>query len=300
MDPQNSVSDHSRSPHDQEDSRRYGPQKHKGKNVVAEKQPSELPKAKKHKSMDSDEDDEETQDELGTSTNSQPTVPVLPYSHGPAASSISGDEDSEYSDEYIVQSQDSRRTVLYPDLYVLIDDEHWTMTPETHKYAAAAGSFCFSITENGKQQDRCNLITTPSVQRSLYLNEVTNEFENTKVELPEGVDGQSCDMLERCMATNGRAAGTRAKMRSRARKEASAPEVRGYYKQFAEAKHLEYRSWVDNEVFHLIDMRKVGPRNYVTGPRVLTIKTETQGNFPRAKARWVLRGFQDKQRKLTD
>ena len=51
--------------------------------------------------------------------------------------------------------------------------------------------FAFSITENGKQQDRCNLIATPSVQRSLYLNEVTNDFENTIVELPEGVDGQT-------------------------------------------------------------------------------------------------------------
>ena len=46
-----------------------------------------------------------------------------------------------------------------------------------------------------------------------------------------------------------RQAGTRAKMRSRARKEASAQEVRGYCKQFAEAKHLEYKSWVDSEVF---------------------------------------------------
>ena len=86
------------------------------------------------------------------------------------------------------------------------------------------------------------------------------------------------------MATCGRAAGTRAKMRSRARKEASAQEVRGYYKQFAEAKHLEHRSWVDNEVFDLIDMRKVKPRNYVTGRWVLTIKTDKQGNFLRAKA----------------
>ena len=65
-------------------------------------------------------------------------------------------------------------------------------------------------------------------------------------------------------------------MRSRAGKEASALEVRGYHKQLAEAKHLEYRSWVDNEVFHLIDMRKVGPRNYVTGPCVVTFKTENK------------------------
>ena len=39
------------------------------------------------------------------------------------------------------------------------------------------------------------------------------------------------------MTTCGRAAGMRAKMRSRARKEASAQEARGYYKQFADAKH---------------------------------------------------------------
>ena len=98
------------------------------------------------------------------------------------------------------------------------------------------------------------------------------------------------------MATCGKVARTRAEMRSRARKEASAQEVRGYFKQFAEARHLEHRSLVDNEVFDLIDMRKFKPRNYVTGRWVLTIKTDKQDNFLRAKARWVLRGFQDKQK----
>ena len=38
----------------------------KGKQTVTEKQPSTLPKAKKHKSKDLDEDDEEPQNELGT------------------------------------------------------------------------------------------------------------------------------------------------------------------------------------------------------------------------------------------
>ena len=71
------------------------------------------------------------------------------------------------------------------------------MTPETHKYATAGGSFCFVTTENGDQQDICNLITMPRVQRSLYLNEVTNDFDNIKVEVPKGVDGQTGDMLER-------------------------------------------------------------------------------------------------------
>ena len=128
--------------------------------------------------MDSDEDDEEPQNEPGTSSNSQPTVPVISLhqgsaatSQGPAVSANSEDEDSEDSDEYCAQSRDSGSTILYPDLYVLTNDEHWTMTPETHKYAAAVGSFCFVTTENGDQQDICNLTTMPVVQRSLYLNE---------------------------------------------------------------------------------------------------------------------------------
>ena len=83
------------------------------------------------------------------------------------------------------------------------------------------------------------MITMPCGQRSVYLNEIANDFSNIQVEVPKGVDGRSRDMLERCMPTCGKAAGTRVKRRSRAREEASAQEVRGYYKQFAAAKHLE-------------------------------------------------------------
>ena len=66
------------------------------------------------------------------------------------------------------------------------------------------------------------------------------------------------------MTTCGNAAGMKAKRRSRARKETSVKAVSGYYKPFAEAKHLKYKSWVDNEVFDLVDLSKVKPRNYVT------------------------------------
>ena len=58
------------------------------------------------------------------------------------------------------------------------------------------------------------------------------------------------------MATCGTAAGARAEMLPRARKEASAQEVRGYYKQFAEAKHMEWKSWIESEVFDLVGLRK--------------------------------------------
>ena len=142
------------------------------------------------------------QHEPGTSSITQLIGPVLPCNRC--------DEESEHSDEHSAQCQDSGSTVFYPDLYELTNEEHWTTTPAMHKYAAATGSFCFSITENGEQQDVCNLITMPSVQRSMYLNKATDGYEIKKIEVLDGVDGQTRDMLERCMIVCGSAAGTRA------------------------------------------------------------------------------------------
>ena len=143
------------------------PQNQKGKKTKAEVgKPNGPPFAKKHKSMDSDEEDEEPQNEPGTSSTSQPFVPVLPLNQGAAASSqepAASAENSEKSDEYGARSQDPGRTVLHPDLYFLTNGEHWTVTPETHKYAAAAGSFCFVKTANGEQQEKNNLTTIASV-----------------------------------------------------------------------------------------------------------------------------------------
>ena len=167
------------------------------------------------------------------------------------------------------RSHDLGRTVFYPDLHVT-NNEHWTMTPEAHKYAAAAGSFCFVTTENGEQLDVCNLTTTPCVHRSLCLDEVMNDYSSAQVEVP----GPPVEKQQE---------------QARARKEASAQEVGGYYKQFAEAKHLESKSWIDNEVFDLVDLRKFKTKNYVTGRSVLTSKTDKQGNFLRTKGRWVNR-----------
>ena len=84
--------------------------------------------------------------------------------------------------------------------------------------------------------------------------------------------------------------------RKKARAEATQTDLRRYVKQFSEAKTDEVKSWFENEVFELVDMRKTKPRNFVTGRWVLTIKRDTDGNFQKCKARWVLRGFQDKQK----
>ena len=55
-------------------------------------------------------------------------------------------------------------------------------------------------------------------------------------------------------------------------------------------------SWMENEVYELVDMRNVTPKNYVTSRWVLTVKINQDGSFQKCKARWVLRGFQDKEK----
>ena len=112
---------------------------------------------------------------------------------------------------------------------------------------------------------------------------MTNNSGNTKTEVTEGV-GSRNESWKRNSCSKGRLS----------------REVRGYNNQFAEAKHLEYKSWVDHEVFDLGDPRKIKPRIYETRRWVLIIKTDKQGNFLKTKATWALRGFQDKQREYQD
>ena len=107
------------------------------------------------------------------------------------------------------------------------------------------------------------------------------------VEVPKEVDSQT---------TCGKAAGARAKRRSRARKEASAQEVQGHYRQFAEAGHLEWKTWIDNQVFDLVHLRNVQPKNCVTRRWVLTSRATSKATSSGRRPEWVLRGFQDKQK----
>ena len=84
--------------------------------------------------------------------------------------------------------------------------------------------------------------------------------------------------------------------KNRARKEATMKELKVYARLFKEAKSAEITSWFDNDVFDLVDIRKFKPKNFVTGRWVLTVKRDRDGKFQKCKARWVLRGFQDRQK----
>ncbi len=114
-------------------------------------------------------------------------------------------------------------------------------------------------------------------------------------ELKESVDDEVRRDLEQCyrMVHTAKTPKTRKKQN---RKEASSAELRQYKNQFWDAKQSEIKSWIDNEVYELIDMRKLKVENYVTGRWVMTVKTDQHGHMQKCKARWVLRGFQDKQK----
>ena len=84
--------------------------------------------------------------------------------------------------------------------------------------------------------------------------------------------------------------------KNRARKEATLKELKVYARMFVEAKSAEIKSWFDNDVFDLVDIRKFKPKNFVTGRWVLTVKRDRDGKFQKCKARWVLRGFQDRRK----
>ena len=66
-------------------------------------------------------------------------------------------------------------------------------------------------------------------------------------------------------------------MKNRARKEVTKVELRQFRQQFQEAKQNEDKSWVDNDVCDLTDLRKHPARNFVKGRWVLTVKRDKDG-----------------------
>ena len=89
---------------------------------------------------------------------------------------------------------------------------------------------------------------------------------------------------------------SRPKAKNRARKEVTQLEQRQYRQRFLEAKMSEHKSWVDNDVYDLVDMSKHPPNKFVKGRCVLTVNRDKDGKFVKCKARWVLKCFQDKQK----
>ena len=185
---------------------------------------------------------------------------------------------------------------LQPDLIILEDEGFWDEHGEEHKIAAATCSFSFARNMDDTVIDVSLLENLPSVNDALYLtngwhqwaehSEIHDDIKN----LPRAEQ----DALFASLRAVGRPKGV--PKRKAARREATAQEKRVYAKQFVEAKKAEFISWSkENDVYDMVDLRKTKVKNYITGRWVLTVKRDKNGNFEKCKARWVLRGFQDRQ-----
>ena len=79
--------------------------------------------------------------------------------------------------------------------------------------------------------------------------------------------------------------GLNATRRNRARKEATLKKLKVYARLFIEAKSAEIKSWFDNDVFDLVNIRKFKPKSFVTGRWVLTVKRDGESLLEMASSR---------------
>ena len=222
------------------------------------------------------EGDEESSEELAPDDPGQPSI--LPHSSGSPEpeSDAESDDTRYYSDE---------------EGDLVVDEKDWILLTEEQKLCSNTGSFSMPRYMSGSPIDIREVTSRIRSDRTRYQpsrknrSDIREEYDL----LTEDDKALSVSPLKGLSNLSQKAQ----------RKEATAKEKRELKKQFDEAKAAEYQSWLDNDVFELIDTRKLGNiRNYVTGRWVLTLKRDKDGNFLKCKARWVLRGFQDRQKDI--
>jgi len=206
-----------------------------------------------------------------------------------------------------VTSCDWQSADYMDDLVVLEDPAFWTSLPDSHKLAAVAGSFDYVYDMYDDVVDISDEYSTPQVSTALYLDDSWHKrasFEEFMLDIEERPSNERHSLmnahknkqhtLRAVKSAEQRAVAPKRKAKARA--EASAQDKREYAKQFSEAKQNECKSWLkENDVLDLVDMNKEPVQNFITGRWVLTIKRDKDGHFLKCKARWVLRGFQDRQ-----
>ena len=208
-----------------------------------------------------------------------------------------GEEESgPATDETIPYSGDD--SLFASDVH--IDEAEWEQLPAALKIASNTASFSYLRDESNVIPD--SMLEEMSCSRKYDKNDVwfsSREEARRAFEVDLNAPGITDD--DRAILTLYTkqhqvfaAQKTASLLQAKKRKEASKQELKEYFQQFLEAKKLEIQSWLDNEVFELVDSRKIDSRNWVTGRWVLTIKRDKDGKFLKCKARWVLRGFQDR------
>ena len=190
---------------------------------------------------------------------------------------------------------DSDETIDYNDLYA--DENSWSWLSAEQKLCSNTGSFTVLRYIDGSPVDLkavpsyADFVTPSSYMAQKKRQLLRKNYADIK-EVYSGITEEDKAFLTLYQSQEDKFS----YLVGKKRKEATQQEKRQFAKQFLEAKQAECKSWFDNDVVELVDMRKLKIRNYVAGRWVLTIKKDKGGNFLKCKARWALKGFQDRQK----
>ena len=243
-------------------------------------------------------------------------IPVKPEPHNQPVPNSSDDEslipDEEYSKGFKRRhppdpdDENWNKSPKKNDFHGLIIDHDISFLTDEQRYAGETGSFQICRDADGQPIDLDNVETPQTTLRSLYAETHGSFFnvqsnDQTSARLGQATESDDeLNLIQFCLKAQSKAHGKQmSTAKIKKSKEATQTELRSYAKQFQEAKRKEIDSWIENDVYDLVDIRKLSyqeRRNFVTGRWVLNIKRQGDGSFEKCKARWVLRGFQDKQK----
>ena len=267
------------------------------------------PKKPKDVAVPDDFDDDEPDPDAGPSGhNGPPVLPIdgdepfipdpMPTQDPTPDESVEQEEEEENEDEtdetIPYGSTDTDETLDYNDL--VIDSSQWCLLSQEQKLCSNTASFSVPRLIDGSPVavgtiESSNAI---SMSYSVISDRQRQRCRKTRSDMIEEYHGINDE--DKAFMTLYSVTDKFAYLVGKKRKEATQQEKRQLAKQFLEAKKAECQSWIDNEVFDLVDMRKTKVRSIVAGRWVLAVKKDKNGNFQKCKARWVLKGFQDKQK----
>eukprot|EP00435_Cladocopium_sp_Y103_P076258 s26_g85.t1 len=207
------------------------------------------------------------------------------------------EENQDDTDETIPYgSTDSDDTLDYNDLVLEDDDKTWCFLTQEQKICCNTASFSVPRLIDGSPIQVSSVESSSSIGMSYTVlserqRSKSRKFRSDIIEEYHGITDEDKAFMTLYSVTD-----KFAHLVGKKRKEATQQEKRDLAKQFLDAKKAECQSWIDNEVFDLVDMRKMKVRNFVAGRWVLTVKKDKDGNFQKCKARWVQRVFKTNKR----
>ena len=154
-----------------------------------------------------------------------------------------------------------------PDMIYEPDLKEWNYYTETDKMACITEHWSYVRDMDNRIMNIDNYLPSPAVIRE-YSSHFAASAVKGKPELREhmpDITEEDQAYLSLCFDAAGNLKSGESQ-RMKKRKEASSTDKRNYSKQFLEAKQKEIQSWIDNEVYELVDVRTLTPeqrKNFV-------------------------------------